>query len=120
MKNKNNTKYNNCFIEDFNALINWYKKHKPDLLEERYAGLKIGDIVKTNDDEYYILYPSESYLAETGTLIPLRRVVNEINTISRIDGGKAGIQVFKCNEPVKIYGKTDFLCFESFAWEGDK
>ena len=112
-RNEYETKY-------FNEQIEWYKNNKPELLEEEYAGLNIGDIVKTGDNEYWILYPSESYLTETGVHIPLRRVVNEINTISRISGGKAGIQVFKCSEPIKICGKTDFLWFECFAWEGDE
>lgn len=111
---------NKVVAKDFNELFDWYKENKPELIKETYAGLNIGDIVKTLDEEYYVIYPSESYLADSGIHIPLRKINNDKNTITRIEGGKAGIQVFKCNEPIKIIGKTDFLCFEHFCWEGDE
>ena len=112
--------YKNIYEDrDFDELIKWYKKNKPELCEEKYCSLNVGDIVKTSGGEYWVIYPSESYLVDAN-LIPARIIVNDKNSISRIEGGKAGFQIFECKEKIKVCGKTDFFCMEALCWEGDK
>lgn len=107
--------------QDFESLINWYKINKPELIEKVYVRWNVGDIVQKTaaPEDYWIVYPSESYMIETGIYIPVRKVVNESNKITRIPGGKNGLQTFTCSEPIMISGKTDFFVFEWLSWEGE-
>ena len=85
-----------------------------------YYGLDIGDIFREcSSNEYWVVYPSNSKTLDV-LPIPARKLLNSPEKMQRIEGGKSGFQIYKCTEPLKIIGKTDFFAMEWLAWIDDK
>lgn len=99
----------------------WYKEHKPQLMETEYGpGLKVGVIVKSGNN-YYIIYPSEDWIVrnDSDLIIPLRKLLNNKQSFTKIEGDKNGVCIYSLSEEPKIEQKTHFFCMEMLQWMSD-